>query len=209
MQPSNTLYVNRLNEKIKIPELKECLFEIFSEHGVVLDIVADSSYKRQKRGQAFVAFQEIKQATMALKSLNGANFLGQKLNIAFANSKSDVIAKKDGTYKPRPRGKTRDEITQEKKKKKASGPSFKEMPETTEKPSAKLICTELPAEVNEMMLKMLFQQYPGLSDVNHIPSRKVAFVSFQNEMQSGTALQGLKGFMLDEKNALNVTYAKE
>ena len=82
MQPCNTLYVNKLNEKVKIPELKECLFEIFSEHGNVLDIVADSSYKRKKRGQAFVVFEEIKQATIALKSLNQAEFMGSKMNIA-------------------------------------------------------------------------------------------------------------------------------
>ena len=121
MQPCNTLYVNKLNEKVKISELKECLFEIFSEHGNVIDIVADSSYKRKKRGQAFVVFEEIKQATIALKSLNKATFLGSELNIAFAHSKSDVIAKKDGTYKPRPRtNKDGEEVSQEKKKSKKS-----------------------------------------------------------------------------------------
>ena len=96
-----------------------------------------------------------------------------------------------------------------KKTKKSAGPTFKEMPDTTDQPSNKLIATDLPEEVNDMMIKMLFQQYPGLQDVNHIASRKLAFIQFANVMQAGTALQGLKGFMLDEINALNLTYAKE
>ena len=99
-----------------------------------------------------------------------------------------------------------------KKSKKASGPTFKQMPDTTDQPqpSSKLIATDLPEEINgSMMLMMLFQQYPGLQDINPIPSRKLAFIQFANVMQASTALEALKGFMLDEANVLNLTYAKE
>jgi len=96
--PNNTLYVNNLNEKVKaegqtfelssIPslslhlaswflyyrytELKKSLYAIFSQFGVILDILAKKSLKM--RGQAFVVFKEIASATNALRAMQGFPF---------------------------------------------------------------------------------------------------------------------------------------
>eukprot|EP00300_Choanocystis_sp_HF-7_P000337 c10278_g1_i2.p1 GENE.c10278_g1_i2~~c10278_g1_i2.p1 ORF type:complete len:151 (+),score=41.57 c10278_g1_i2:109-561(+) len=46
--PSQTVYVNNLNEKIKIADLKRALYSAFSQFGTILDIVA----KKRKRAAA-------------------------------------------------------------------------------------------------------------------------------------------------------------
>jgi U2 small nuclear ribonucleoprotein B'' len=37
----------------------------------------------------------------------------------------------------------------------------------------------------------------------------IAFVDFENDMQSGTALAGLQGFKITPTNAMQITYAKQ
>ncbi|KAF4755254.1 hypothetical protein FOZ63_009947, partial [Perkinsus olseni] len=43
-------------------------------------------------------------AALAMKTLNGFPFLDKPLRVAFARTKSDVVARADGTFKPRRRG---------------------------------------------------------------------------------------------------------
>ena len=61
--------MNSLNDKINKKELKKSLYFLFSVFGRILDIVAlktDSA-----RGQAFIVFHDIQDATNAMRSLNG------------------------------------------------------------------------------------------------------------------------------------------
>ncbi|EMR67458.1 putative u2 small nuclear ribonucleoprotein b protein [Eutypa lata UCREL1] len=51
------------------------------------------------RGQAHVVFRDVQAATQAMRALEGFEFLGRELRIQYAKSKSDMIAKLDGTYK--------------------------------------------------------------------------------------------------------------
>ena len=53
-------------------ELKKSLYAIFSQFGVILDILAKKSLKM--RGQAFVVFKEIASATNALRAMQGFPF---------------------------------------------------------------------------------------------------------------------------------------
>ncbi|KAF4664029.1 hypothetical protein FOL47_005339 [Perkinsus chesapeaki] len=99
---NNTLYVNNLNDKIKLDDLKPLLFELFASFGPVLAVYAGKSQSR--RGQAFIAFRDASNAALAMKTLNGFPFLDKPLRIAFARTKSDVVARADGTFKPRRRG---------------------------------------------------------------------------------------------------------
>lgn len=70
---------------------------LFSQYGQILSIVAMKTPKM--RGQAFVAFSNISSATVALRTLQGFNFYGKEMRITYAKSKSDAIAKLDGTYR--------------------------------------------------------------------------------------------------------------
>ncbi|KAK7205656.1 hypothetical protein BZA70DRAFT_137032 [Myxozyma melibiosi] len=94
--PSQTLYINNLNDKIQKDELKLCLYTLFATYGTILDVVAVKTPKM--RGQAHVVFASVPSATAALRSLQGFSFLGKEMHIAFAKSKSNVVARNDGTF---------------------------------------------------------------------------------------------------------------
>ena len=93
--PQNeTLYVNHLNEKIKIDLLRENLYYLFSQYGDVLEINIRKSKKM--RGQAFIVYKDINEATRAKVSLNNFLFLGSRINVDYAKTKSDLIVKIKG-----------------------------------------------------------------------------------------------------------------
>ncbi|KAF9115974.1 hypothetical protein BGX30_006097 [Mortierella sp. GBA39] len=100
IDPNQTIYVRNLNEKINKIELKCSLYCLFSAYGKVISIVASKT--KRDRGQAFIAFSDIVSATAALRGLQGFNFYDRPMEIQYAKTKSDAIAKLDGTFKQPP-----------------------------------------------------------------------------------------------------------
>jgi len=227
--PNQTIYVNNLNEKIKVPELKCCLTELFSTYGEVVDIIAFGSLK--KKGQAFIVFRDISCATNAMRALQGFMFLDKPMRIAYSKSKSDVLALEDGTFKPRGKlGEKKEEEVKKgagpgPKKSKAADPKQAAAPKMMPHPGAApqkdaeadkdgqpsnvLFVENLPPEVNEMMLTMLFRQYPGFQEARLIKGRNVAFIEYSDELQAGIAKHGLQGFMVTPEMALKISFAKQ
>jgi len=232
--PNQTLYVNNLNEKIKVPELKGCLTEIFGNYGEVIDIIAKGTLK--KKGQAFVVFRDISCATNAMRALQGFVFLDKPMKINYSKTKSDIVAIEDGTFKPRGKlgEKEKEEPTKPKQpppvrpkavepksKAKVDTPAAKSMPQPgadadekseaadKDQPSNVLFVENLPPEVNEMMLTMLFRQYPGFQEARLIKGRSVAFIEYADELQAGIAKHGLQGFMVTPEMALKISFAKQ
>ncbi|KAI0789437.1 hypothetical protein C8Q75DRAFT_733681 [Abortiporus biennis] len=89
---SETLYIQNLNEKIKIPVLKASLKGLFKSYGEVLDVVAHSNLRM--RGQAFVSFESADIAKKALKEVRGFPLYSKPMQISFAKSRSDAVVKK-------------------------------------------------------------------------------------------------------------------
>eukprot|EP01053_Blabericola_migrator_P000328 Blabericola_migrator_1__327@NODE_1084_length_5492_cov_106_716682_g643_i1_p5_GENE_NODE_1084_length_5492_cov_106_716682_g643_i1NODE_1084_length_5492_cov_106_716682_g643_i1_p5_ORF_typecomplete_len161_score37_49RRM_1/PF00076_22/7e14RRM_5/PF13893_6/9_5e12DUF4523/PF15023_6/1_6e06Calcipressin/PF04847_12/7_1e05Limkainb1/PF11608_8/0_00024RRM_8/PF11835_8/0_0043RRM_occluded/PF16842_5/0_0076Nup35_RRM_2/PF14605_6/0_015RRM_3/PF08777_11/0_018PHM7_cyt/PF14703_6/0_021Nup35_RRM/PF05172_13/0_065RL/PF17797_1/0_072_ len=77
LQPCRTLYVNNLNDRIKIPKLQEELKAKFSAFGEIVNILMMKSFWR--RGQAFVSFKEQEAATQALEALQGQILEGKPM----------------------------------------------------------------------------------------------------------------------------------
>ncbi|KAK7510633.1 hypothetical protein IWX49DRAFT_556249 [Phyllosticta citricarpa] len=94
--PSATLYCNNLNDKLLKNDLKRELYMLFSNHSTVIDVVAVKNKKM--RGQAHIVFQSAEKAGMAMKALQGFEFHGRKINIAYARGRSNVFNKLLGTY---------------------------------------------------------------------------------------------------------------
>lgn len=250
MQPSHTIYINNLNEKIKKDELKKSLYAIFSQFGQILDIVALKTLKM--RGQAFVIFKEINSAANALRSMQGFPFYDKPMRIQFSRKDSDIIAKMKGTFVEGERKKRdhEDDHGRKKKKKGAAAaaanvvppavppmigqqpvvrgppptvpapappvavigavpaPAAPALPE--QPPNQILFITNLPEETNEMMLSMLFNQFPGFKEVRLVPGRHdIAFVEFETDMQAGAAKDALQGFKITPSNAMKITFAKK
>jgi len=236
VRPNHTIYINNLNEKIKKEELKKSLYAIFSQFGPIVDIVALKTLKL--KGQAWVIFKEINSATNALRSMQGFPFYDKPMRINYAKTDSDVISKMKGTFAERPK-RPKDDARKKKKskdaKKAAAGgvvgqpmiqpgmlpygmgppggvggftgppPIMGEQP-----PNQILFLTNLPEETTEMMLQMLFNQFPGFREVRLVPGRHdIAFVEFENEIQSSSAKDALNGFKITPNNAMKISFAKK
>uniref|UniRef100_UPI00358E7B44 U1 small nuclear ribonucleoprotein A-like n=1 Tax=Myxine glutinosa TaxID=7769 RepID=UPI00358E7B44 len=77
-------------------------------------------------------------------------------------------------------------------------------------PNHILFLTNLPEETSEMMLSMLFNQFPGFKEVRLVPGRHdIAFVEFENDVQAGAARDALQGFKITPTHAMKISFAKK
>ncbi|XP_075043129.1 U1 small nuclear ribonucleoprotein A [Mixophyes fleayi] len=77
-------------------------------------------------------------------------------------------------------------------------------------PNHILFLTNLPEETNELMLSMLFNQFPGFKEVRLVPGRHdIAFVEFDNEVQAAAARESLQGFKITQSNSMKISFAKK
>lgn len=134
------------------------------------------------------------------------------MRIQYAKSDSDVVAKMKGTFVERQK-KPIEKVMPKKKGVKpsevpvAAGPTG---PVPDQPPNAILFLTGLPEETNDMMLQMLFGQFPGFKEVRLIPGRPdIAFVEYEDETQSTAAKNGLQGFKVTPTAPIRITFAKK
>ena len=243
--PRETIYVNNLNERINLEELKKSLYAAFSQFGPILDVVCLKSFRM--RGQAFVVFRDLTSATTAVRQMQGFPFYDKPMQITFAKTKSDATMKLEGTYemtdklkgeraaKRKAEREARDAKASEKKAKDAGGaggsgdaaaaggsgdaPSLEKAPPggaaaasavpAEALPNPILFVENLPEQATEMMLSMLFQQFPGYKEVRLVPGKAgIAFVEFDGEMQSGVAMAGLQNFRITPQKSMKISYRK-
>ncbi|XP_071369323.1 U2 small nuclear ribonucleoprotein B'' [Centroberyx affinis] len=216
IRPNHTIYINNINDKIKKDELKRSLYALFSQFGQVVDIVALKTMPM--RGQAFVVFKELTAATNALRQLQGFPFYNKPMRIQYAKTDSEVIAKVRGTYgdkdkKKEKKKKAQELVTNVTKKPAAGAPTPAHAPAVQvpdNPPNYILFLSNLPEETNEMMLSMLFNQFPGFKEVRLVPGKHdISFVEFESDAQAGVAKDALQGFRITATCAMKITYAKK
>jgi U2 small nuclear ribonucleoprotein B'' len=95
-EQNQTLYINNLNDRVNKDETKRLLYHLFCTYGYILEIQTAKFGKL--RGQAFVVFDKEEAAGIAMRDLQGFNFLGKPLRIAFARAQSHAIQKVQGTF---------------------------------------------------------------------------------------------------------------
>jgi len=179
------------------------------------------------RMEVFVVFRDISCATNALRGLQGFKLMGRELRIAFAKTKSDILALEDGTYKPRiklkrdeekkPTNVVRQKTTQNLSMPRSSSSTQRFAPPPGSGPSGGsgeqasnvLFVENLPSEVkNEKGLEMLFRQYPGFQEARLlVKGKNVAFIEYADELQAGIAKHGLQGYMVTPDMALKISFA--
>lgn len=69
-----------------------------------------------------------------------------------------------------------------------------------------LFADKLPLNCNELMLSMLFRQYPGFQEVR-IPRPGMAFIEYQLPTQAESAMQALQGCKLTESDTLVLQFS--
>ncbi|CAI9761271.1 unnamed protein product [Fraxinus pennsylvanica] len=224
--PNQTIYIKNLNEKVKKEELKRSLYALFSQYGRIVDIVALKTAKL--RGQAWVVFSEVTAASNAVRQMQNFPFYDKPMRIQYSKSKSDCIAKAEGTYDK----KKKQEEKAEKKTRGREGPQTAPgngpradtnggpptsswqaksgAQEAAAEPNNILFIQNLPYETTCMMLEVLFKQYPGFREVRMIEAKPgIAFVEFDDDLQSSVAMQALQGFKITPQNPMAITYAKK
>ncbi|KAK5616455.1 U2 small nuclear ribonucleoprotein B'' [Crenichthys baileyi] len=203
---------------VMVVELKRSLYALFSQFGQIIELVAMKTMKM--RGQAFVVFKELTAATNALRQLQGFPFYNKPMRIQYAKTDSEVISKMKGTFGDK----------EKKKEKKKKAQEAAAAANATKKPAAALatpaqtpavqvpdnppnhilFLNNLPEETNEMMLSMLFNQFPGFKEVRLVPGKHdISFVEFESDTQAGVAKDALQGFRITATCAMKITYAKK
>ncbi|KAI0931218.1 hypothetical protein AcW1_001320 [Taiwanofungus camphoratus] len=227
---SETLYIQNLNEKIKIPVLKASLRGLFKSYGQVLDVVAHSNLRM--RGQAFVSFESAEAAQKALKEVRGFPLYSKPMQISFARTRSDAVVRKldaehyDDHKRRRLEHKKATRYTNPIKRKyrarklaaemdgAGAVPVSKrpnvQMPDEYLPPNKILFLQNLPESVSKDQLMALFSQYPNLYEVRLIPTKKdIAFVEYMDEGSATVAKDALHNYKLDGENKIKITFARK
>ncbi|XP_035298764.1 U2 small nuclear ribonucleoprotein B''-like isoform X2 [Cricetulus griseus] len=143
------------------------------------------------------------------------------MRIQYAKTDSDIISKMGGTFadKEKKKAKPMEQAAAAANKNPGQGtpnlantqgntapnPQVPDYP-----PNYILFLNNLPEETNEMMLSMLFNQFPGFKEVCLIPGRHdIAFVEFENDGQAEATRDALQGFKITPSHAMKITYAKK
>ncbi|KIM82314.1 hypothetical protein PILCRDRAFT_475666 [Piloderma croceum F 1598] len=227
---SETLYIQNLNEKIKIDVLKSSLRGLFKSYGEVLDVVAHSNLRM--RGQAFVSFADPQVAKKAMKEVRGFPLYSKPMQISFARTRSDAVVKSldaeslEEHKSRRAEHKKTTRYTNPLKQKfrakrmaaevdgAAAAPAPKrpnvQMPDEYLPPNKILFLQNLPESVTKDQLLALFSQYPNLHEVRLIPTKKdIAFVEYIDEGSAGVAKDALHNYKLDGENKIKITFARK
>ncbi|KAG1840299.1 hypothetical protein DFJ58DRAFT_810870 [Suillus subalutaceus] len=227
---SETLYIQNLNEKVKIDVLKASLKGLFKSYGEVLDVVAHSNLRM--RGQAFVSFASPEIAQKAMKEVRGFPLYSKPMQITFARTRSDAVVKRldaanleqHTSKRAEQKRRTRysNPLKQKFKAKRmaaeidgaAAAPAARrpnvQMPDEYLPPNKILFLQNLPESVTKDQLMALFSQYPNLHEVRLIPTKKdIAFVEYMDEGSAGIAKDALHNYKLDGENKIKITFARK
>ncbi|KAH9960449.1 hypothetical protein BC827DRAFT_1207841 [Russula dissimulans] len=239
IQPNTTLYINNLNDKINKDEIRSQLYALFTTYGKLIDVVATKTPKM--RGQAFLAFTDLASATAALRACDGMIFYNKPMRITYAKSKSyATLRREDPNFIPpnlahassakRVRDAEESDVRVKREKiadeddeemdiddddDDEAGPPAPATSNTQVQPSNKLQCSNLPQEVTNGVLAVLFQQYRGFQTAQVKPSTKpnatgekvkTAEVVFENAQLAAAARQMLDGFQLKKGWNMAVTF---
>ncbi|KAL9650260.1 hypothetical protein ABK040_014915 [Willaertia magna] len=212
--PNSTIYINNINDKVKIPELKKELYSLFSQFGEILEIRAGK--KQKTRGQAWIVFKDVTTATIAKKKMDGFAFHDKPFKIHFAKDKSDVTAELEGNLDEHKRKRTEEKKNRkegEPEKKKIKQPSSVDtlkQPKEENEPNNILFLENLHKDVDKTpeLIEMLFQNYDGFKRVRLIPDKGVGFVEYETIEQATLAKEALQLWRVKQQ-PLHISYAKK
>lgn len=211
----HTLYVNHINEKIARNKLARVLRRLFGRYGNVVQVTCHTNLKM--KGQAFVTFQDAHSSEKAMAKLQNYPLFKQPITIAPAKSESDEIllqmGKKDLVEERKRekerRNKEREEAVE--KTKTTSKASSAKLTKSQVKywkslpPHSVLLIQNLQDE-HLPMLETMFSNFTSFETVRAIPSRKLAFINFENEDGATACLEKFDTSKLGPDVLL--TYAK-
>ncbi|KAJ6515945.1 hypothetical protein C8R45DRAFT_958173 [Mycena sanguinolenta] len=239
-QPNTTLYINNLNDKVNKEELRSQLHALFITYGKIIDVVASKNQRmRGQAFLVFADLAGATTAMRALEGMifydkplrityakSKSYATSRREDSSFvpptsANA-SALILQKGRADKKRQR--EEEAVDGERKAKRDKGDDDDEEMEIDDEeetqhasgevpvpgPTARLLCTNLPQEVSDGVLSVLFQQYHGFKKANvtptDVPGVKKAQVMFDSPQLASVAKEGLHGFTLKKDWIMSVQY---
>lgn len=213
----STLYINGLNERVKLPRLKLTLLKQFSHFGPVIQVTAHRNLKM--RGQAFVAFKDEETASKAL-AMNGRRLYKKTINVAVAKTQSDEYHRLTNNLAKVEERKAQKQSVVQEPRKRTRNPTTKAQPRKKDKldsywkalpPHHTLLVQNIAYDGDiQAKLEEVFDDHEGLANVRVIAVRKLAFVEFDSvkwatESLERVDLNQLRGVFGE---ALILSYAK-
>ncbi|KAL2885681.1 U1 small nuclear ribonucleoprotein usp102 [Ceratocystis lukuohia] len=233
--PIATVYVQNLEERIKLDALIAALTSIFSEYGTVLDVVAKSNLKA--KGQAFVVFDNPESAAKAIEEIQGFELFGKPMRVALARTRSDATVQKTCSAEELELHKRhriadkekriaaaeeqrRAEALQEGALKLGRGPTGLKssnpagptgVADEYLPPNKILFLQNIPDQYDTDALTSVFGRFEGFKEVRLVPGRRgLAFVEYENDQNAITAKESTSGMTLgDDAKPLKVTYQRK
>ncbi|CAO2654824.1 Nn.00g115570.m01.CDS01 [Neocucurbitaria sp. VM-36] len=222
--PIETIYVNNLEERVKIDTMKEALTRVFKHYGPILDVIAKSSLKR--KGQAFVVFDSEKSALEAVEEMNGFEMYGKVMKVSRAKTHSDETVKRkvadmfDEHKRKRlmlkdfkraeEDAKAQANPTVAAEKPRAAKTGAAAVPDEYVRPNKTLFLQNIPRDVDEDALTTIFESFEGFKEVRLVSVRSVAFAEFENEQFAITAKEATANTPIGaEGKPMKVTYQRQ
>lgn len=87
LKPSQTLYINNLNDQIKISVMKQNLHLLLATFGDVLEVRVN----KKLRGQAHILFASIEEAVAARNTINGMDFFDKPMKVNYSLKQSNLV----------------------------------------------------------------------------------------------------------------------
>ncbi|ODN93572.1 RNA binding protein [Cryptococcus wingfieldii CBS 7118] len=229
-----TLYLQNLNEKVRIQVMKETLSNLFKPYRPLGPVTAHRNVRM--RGQAFVSFPDKETANQARRDVHEFPLYGKPIQIKFARTLADAVVKKTGDEKAFEEH-TKKRLEDKKLKRKnnplrqkaqsklkstdpdSSAPSnpsaakkqrIAQMPDEYLPPNSVLFVQNLPDGTTADDLREVFEVHPGLVEIRTIAAKKdIAFVEFGDEDSATVAKDALHNFKIDGETKMKVTYARK
>lgn len=222
--PIETIYVNNLEERVKVEEMKQALTAVFKFYGPILDIIVKKSLKR--KGQAFIVFDSQKSVLDAVEEMNGFEMYGKVLQVAKARTHSDetVIRKAPALYEEHKRKRLmlKDFKRAEEDSKAQANPAAAAdkpravktgaalIPDEYVRPNKTLFLQNVPKEVDEDALTAIFERFEGFKEVRAVSVKAVAFAEFENEQFAITAKEATANMPIGpEGKQMKVSYQRQ
>jgi U2 small nuclear ribonucleoprotein B'' len=201
LPPVSSVYVQNLEERVKLEQLNDALRTIFGEFGNVVDIVTRKNLKA--KGQAFVVYDDPESARKAVDEVQGFELFDKPMRVAMARSRSDKTVELKGTEEDLESHKRHRQAEKDKRKaleaaneqrqlkrapgaatdsrpskaarssgaKNINGPNTAVIPDEYLPPNKILFLQNLPDDYDVESLTSIFGRFDGLRDVRLVPGR--------------------------------------
>lgn len=213
MNPTKTLYINNINERVPATHVRKEFLTICNEFGNVLSVVAHKGIK--KRGQAFVVFDNLQSAVEAHDALQQYTWQGKQINVAYAFADSDINLSEQERLDRKEKKKLREkeqgfvEITGSGNSVETAETNVHKEPETPKlahdygEPHNVLLLKQIPENVTLDSLQDLLDDLPGFVDARMLAIKHVGFLEFDSIEAATEAIP-----WIESQSIGDVVYAK-